>query len=124
LLPPEHAFWHAPEEPLPSEQGDHAHVIPTAGLTVRSVGGAVEILNAGSQISNLNLRFGAWKWSKTAYRTGVDFTIARPAATHWSDDSAITLHLPDGRVFGRHSTVAVEMDEHHVRYVSNLGFKH
>ncbi|MCF3652037.1 DUF2264 domain-containing protein [Synoicihabitans lomoniglobus] len=123
LLPPEHPFWHEAEVPLPSEQGDHTHVVPTAGLTVRSIDGEVEIINAGSQISNMHVRYGAWKWSKTAYRTGVDFTIARPAPTNWSADSALTLHLPDGRVFGRHSTVAIEMTNEHARYVSNLGFK-
>ncbi len=124
LLPPNHAFWHEAEQPLPAEEGDHTLNIPQAGLTVRSINGEVEILNSGSQISNVNLRFGAWKWSKTAYRTGTDFCIARPTATHWSPDSALTLELPDGRVFGRHSTVTVEMDESHLRYVSNLGFKH
>jgi hypothetical protein len=123
LLPPDHAFWTAPEEPLAAERGDHARVIKPAGLVVRSVGGEVEILNAGSQISNLNLRFGAWKWSKTAYRTGASFTLAFPAQTYWSPDSALTVRLPDGQVYGRHSTVAVEMDEDHVLYTYGLGFK-
>ena len=123
LLPPTHAFWTAPEEPLPSERGDHAHVIKTAGLVVRSTAGAVEIVNAGSQISNLMLRYGAWKWSKTAYRTGVSFTCAYPNQTNWSVDSALTVKLDDGTVYGRHSTVALEMDEHHVLYSTNLGFK-
>ena len=123
LLPPTHAFWTAPEEPLPSERGDHAHVIKTAGLVVRSTAGAVEIINAGSQISNLMLRYGAWKWSKTAYRTGVSFTCAYPNQTNWSVDSALTVKLDDGTVYGRHSTVAIEMDEHHVLYSTNLGFK-
>ena len=105
------------------QEGDHTCNVPTAGLTVRSIGGEVEILNSGSQISNVNLRYGAWKWSKTAYRTGVDFTLARPNATNWSVDSALTLKIPDGRVFGRHSTVTIEMDHDHIRYVYNLGFK-
>ena len=69
------------------------------------------------------LRYGAWKWSKTAYRTGVSFTCAYPNQTNWSVDSALTLHLDDGTVYGRHSTIAVEMDEHHVLYSTNLGFK-
>lgn len=124
LLPPDHAFWNCEEEPLPSEEGDHTCNVPAAGLTVRSVGGEVEILNSGSQISNVNLRYGAWKWSKTAYRTGVDFTLSRPNQTTWSIDSALTLALPDGRNYGRHSTVTIEMDHDHVRYISNLGFKH
>lgn len=123
LLPPEHAFWTAPEEPLLSELGDHAHPIIPAGLVIRSTGGAVEIINAGSQISNTSLRFGAWKWSKTAYRTGVSFTIALPAMTNWSFDSALTIQLDSGAVCGRHSTVAVELDDTHVLYAYNLGFK-
>lgn len=123
LLPPDHPFWTAPEEPLPAEQGDFVRILPAAGLLVRGVGGEVEILNAGSQISNLNLRYGAWKWSKTAYRTGTSFTLAFPPPTNWSFDSAVTITLDDGRVFGRHSTVPVEMDESHVGYSWGLGFK-
>ena len=122
LLPPTHAFWHAPEEPLASEQGDHARVIPAAGLVLRSTGSEVELLNAGSQVSNTNLRYGAWKWSKTAYRTGAGFTCAFPAQTNWSADSALTLQLPDGRVYGRHSTVATELAEDHLTCSWALGF--
>ncbi|QYM78975.1 DUF2264 domain-containing protein [Horticoccus luteus] len=123
LLPPQHAFWHAPEELLLSERSDYARVIRPAGLVVRSTAGAVEIVNAGSQISNLNLRFGAWKWSKFAYRTGTGFTLAFPAATHWSLDNALTTQLDDGRIIGRHSTVAIEMDDAHVYFSYNLGVK-
>jgi hypothetical protein len=122
LLPPTHGFWQAPEEPLASERGDRAHVIAPAGLVVRSTGGEVEILNAGSQVSHTNLRYGAWKWSKTAYRTGTSFTCAFPAQTNWSPDSALTLQLPDGRVFGRHSTIATELAETHVAYSWALGY--
>lgn len=122
LLPSTHSFWHAPEEPLRSETDDHARVIKPAGLVVRSTGGEVEIINAGSQISHTNLRYGAWKWSKTAYRTGAAFTCAFPAQTNWSLDSALTLRLDDGRTFGRHSTVAVELDERHALYSWALGF--
>lgn len=124
-LPPDHPFWHAPEEPLPSERGDFAHSIPAAGLLVRGVGGEVEILNAGSMVGNTQLRYGAWKWSKLAYRTSVSFTLAKKKdfATDWSFDSALTQELADGRVYGRHSTVCVEMDEHHVGYAHGMGFK-
>jgi hypothetical protein len=124
LLPPAHPFWQEPEQPLPAELGDFAHAIPSAGLLLRGVQGEVEILNAGSMVSNTQLRYGAWKWSKTAYRTGTGFTLAAgPPATHWSLDSALTQLLDDGRVFGRHSTVCVEMDESHVAYSYGLGFK-
>jgi hypothetical protein len=122
LVPPDHPFWHAPEDPLPSERGDSAHPIPAAGLLLRHNRGEVEILNAGSQVSHTNLRYGAWKWSKTAYRTGRAFTCSFPAQTTWSPDSALTMRLDDGRVFGRHSTVALEMSDTHVRYSWALGF--
>lgn len=122
VVPPDHAYWRAPEEPLPSEQGDHVHVIRPAGLVVRSTSGEVELLNAGSQISHTNLRYGAWKWSKAAYRTGRDFTCAFPVATNWSPDSALTIRLDDGRVFGRHSTVALELAEDHQCYRWALGY--
>ena len=122
LLPSSHPFWHAPEEPLPSETGDRAHVIKPAGLVLRSTGGEVEIINAGSQVSHTNLRYGAWKWSKTAYRTGRAFTCAFPAQTNWSPDSALTIRLEDGRTFGRHATVPLELSEAHVLYSWALGF--
>ena len=124
LLPPDHAFWNAPEEPLACERGDFVHPIPAAGLVVRGVRGAVEILNAGSMVGNTQLRYGAWKWSKLAYRTGVSFTLAEgDFATNWSADSALTQQLDDGRVFGRHSTVTIELDRDHIGYSYNLGFK-
>ena len=122
LIPPTHPFWTVPEEPLAREGGDHARVIAPAGIVVRSTQGAVELINAGSQVSNTNLRYGAWKWSKTAYRTGVSFTCAFPAQTNWSPDSALTIRLPDGRVFGRHSTVATELSDTHVGYSWALGY--
>lgn len=122
LVPPSHAYWRAPEEPLASERGDHARVIKPAGFVVRSTGGEVELLNAGSQISHTNLRYGAGKWSKTAYRTGRAFTCAFPAQTNWSPDSALTIRLDDGRTFGRHSTVALELGEDHQLYSWALGY--
>jgi hypothetical protein len=122
LLPATHPFWQVPEEPLRAELGDAARVIPAAGLVVRSVGGEVEILNAGSQVSHTNLRYGAWKWSKTAYRTGTSFTCAFPAPTNWSPDSALTLRLPDGRVFGRHATIPLEMADDHLAYSWAMGY--
>lgn len=123
LLPPSHAFWTAPEEPLPAEQGDFVRMIPSAGLLVRGVGGEVEILNSGSMVSNTQLRYGAWKWSKLAYRTGVGFCYAFPPGETYSFDSALTQQLDNGKLYGRHSTVTVEMDAEHIGYSYNLGFK-
>lgn len=123
LLPPDHAFWTDAERPLPAEMG-FVHVMPAPGLVTRSVpGGDVEILNAGSMVGNTQLRYGAWKWSKLSYRTGVHFTYAFPELTNVSFDSALTQQLDDGRVFGRHSTVAVELADDHLGYSYNLGFR-
>ncbi len=123
LLPPDHAFWTEPEQPLPAERG-FVHVMSAPGLVTRSVpGGDIEILNAGSMVGNTQLRYGAWKWSKLSYRTGVHFCYAFPEISAVSLDSALTAQVEDGRVFGRHSTVPVEMDEHHLGYSWNLGFK-
>lgn len=125
LLPPTHPFWLDAEQPLPAERpGGFIHLMPTAGLVTRSTpGGEVEILNGGSMVGNTQLRYGAWKWSKLSYRTGVHFTYAFPEITNFSFDSALTQQLADGRVFGRHSTVVVEMTEQHLGYSYNLGFK-
>jgi hypothetical protein len=124
LLPPTHRFWTDPEVPLPCEEADFARPIPSAGLLVRGTGGAVEILNAGSMVSNTQLRYGAWKWSKLAYRTGTAFTLTRGnPASDWSVDSALVQRLDDGRVFGRHSTTTVELTDTHLGCSYNLGFK-
>jgi len=123
LLPPNHAFWNDTEQPLPAEQG-FVHVMPAPGLVTRSVpGGDIEILNAGSMVGNTQLRYGAWKWSKLSYRTGVHFTYAFPEITEVSPDSALTAQVDDERIFGRHSTVTVEMDDTHLGYSYNLGAK-
>ncbi len=125
LLPSTHAFWHDAEQPLPAEKsGGFVHVMRAPGLLTRSTPtGDVEILNGGSMVGNTQLRYGAWKWSKLSYRTGVHFTYAFPEITNFSVDGALTATLDDGRIFGRHSTVAVEMDESHLGYSYNLGGK-
>jgi hypothetical protein len=125
LLPPSHAFWNDAEEPLPAERpGGFVRVMRAPGLVTRSTpSGDVEILNAGSMVGNTQLRYGAWKWSKLSYRTGVHFTYAFPEITNFSFDSALTAQLDDGRLFGRHSTVAVELEADHLGYSYNLGTK-
>ena len=124
VVPPDHTFWTTTEEPLPAETGDFVHAIPSAGLLLRGVNGEVELLNAGSMVSNTQLRYGSWKWSKTAYRTGTGFTLAAGApATDWSPDNALTLQLDDGRTFGRHSTVALQLSGAGVGYSYGLGSK-
>jgi hypothetical protein len=53
----------------------------------------------------------------------VHFTFAFPEISNVSFDSALTAQLDDGRIFGRHSTVAVELADDHLGYSYNLGFK-
>ena len=125
LLPPDHAFWRDAEQPLPAERpGGFVHLMRAPGLVTRSTPtGDIEILNGGSMVGNTQLRYGPWKWSKLSYRTGVHFTFAFPEISAVSLDSALTQQLDDGRLFARHSTVVVEMDEQHLGYSYNLGFK-
>lgn len=125
LLPPAHAFWNDAESPLAAEQpGGFVRVMPAPGLVTRSLpDGEIEILNAGSMVGNTQLRYGAWKWSKLSYRTGTHFTLAFPEISAVPPDAALTAELDDGRVFGRHSTVAVELGDDRVGYSYNLGAK-
>jgi hypothetical protein len=123
LLPPVHAFWTEAEQPLPAERG-FVRVMPAPGFVTRSLpGGDVELLNAGSMLGLTQIRYGAWKWSKLSYRTGVHFAFAFPEITAFSPDGALTAELDDGRIFGRHSTTAVELTEDHLGYSYNLGAK-
>ena len=125
LLPSAHPFWNDAEQPLPAERaGGFVRLMPAPGFVTRSTPtGDVEILNGGSMVGNSQLRYGAWKWSKLSYRTGVHFAYAFPEITSFSLDGALTAQLDDKRMFGRHSTVAVEMDESHLGYAYNLGVK-
>ncbi len=126
LLPPDHPFWTAPEEPLPAESSPgFVRVMPRAvGLVARGLpGGEVELLNAGSMVSNGQLRYGAWKWSKLSYRTATGFAYAFPEPTTWSPDGALIARFDDGRQAGRHSTTAVELAADRLGFACNLGLK-
>jgi len=121
LIPPDDPFWTADEVPLVSEGEDYAHCIKPAGLVVRKIGEAVEILNAGSSICVGNRdKFGAYKWGKLAYRTDFAFTLG--SAAHYSADLGLTATDPrDGRTFGRHYTVPLELTEAYYLSSYNLG---
>lgn len=123
LLTLDDPFWTAPSEPLPAEEGDSAVALPEPGLIVRSVGGEVEIINAGSQIASCNIRFGTWKWGKLSYRTGIGFLISRHS-DHYPPDAGLTAANLDGSlILGRHSTAPVKVEEDGMACLYSLGHK-
>jgi hypothetical protein len=122
LLGPESAFWNDPERPLPSERGDSVRPIPQAGLVVRSVGGEVELYNAGTAICGGNTYFGAYKWGKLSYRTGVGFEIQSKGG-EYPLDAALSARDKNGNVYGRQSTHVLEVDPDHMACLYALGNK-
>lgn len=110
LIPPTAGFWTVPTEPLPSQRGGFVEVVKPAGIAFRSVGGEVEILNAGSEICATNRdKFGPWKWGKLAYRSGVGFCLGKQ--DDYSLDMGLTaLDKRTNRRFGRHYTVPLEIN--------------
>lgn len=125
LIPPDHDFWSAEEEPLESEKEDQVICMPEAGLIVRTVGGEVELLNAGSCISPVNKeKFGPWKWGKLAYRTGVGFTIGRSNDAYSFDAGLTAMGGEQKRIYGRHFTTPLQMDTTSMLVTYSLGDKY
>jgi hypothetical protein len=122
LLPPDHPFWTAPEQPLPSERGDYARPIPAATWVVRATGGEVELLNAGTAINAGNRRFGTAKYGKFCTRTGVG-QLTQTEHSPYPPDCALTARTADGTLYGRHTTHAVEVAADHMRCLYSLGEK-
>ena len=131
LLPPEHSFWTAPEEPLPAEEGDFARLQPEAGLLFRGIDGEVEIINGGSEITPVNMaKFGPWKWGKLAYRTGIGFQIGyqgdyyNKVCGYYSADNGLTMEGGnDDRIHGRHYTLPFAFTTEHLACTYALGDK-
>jgi len=101
LLPKEHAFWQAPEVPLPCETSNHQRAVPQAGLVVRNHAGAVEVLNNANGICVGNIKFGTWKWGKLSFRSGIGGDIAT-AEDRYPLDAALTAEFEDKSISGRH----------------------
>lgn len=120
LLPPEHPFWVAEEEPLPAEKEDFSRAIPPIGMVVRSQGGEVEMLNAATSICGGNTAFGAHKWGRLSFRTGVGWETTRPDAPP-PLDAALTAESRDGSFFGRQSTQPLEVGNDRMACVYALG---
>ncbi|WP_269542900.1 DUF2264 domain-containing protein [Cerasicoccus fimbriatus] len=121
LLPPEHAFWAA--EPASAEvtyADEHSHAT-SVGLTIRRFSGDTEIINTGSAVSLMNLRYFASKWSKLAYRASAG-TILPDAENPFPADMSLVAEF-DGKRFGRHITYPTEFGENYVRCTYTLGEK-
>lgn len=120
LLPAEHEFWRAEEQPMPSEQGGFSRAIPRAGLVVRGHAGEVEVLNNANGICVGNVKFGTWKWGKLCYRSGFGFEIA-PAENRYPLDAALTADVGDGAIHGRHQAHPIAVNADHCGSVYGLG---
>lgn len=120
LLPPSSEFWRAEEQPLPSEAADFSHPVARAALVVRSVGGELELANAGTAISAANTVFGPYKWGKLAYRTGVGFEVQAPS-TDYPVDAALTAETAAGTLHGRQATRPLAVEADHIACSYALG---
>ncbi len=120
LLGPDDPFWTECERPLPSEEGDNTHAIPQIGMVVRSVRGEVELLNAASSICGGNTAFGAYKWGKLSYRTGIGMEV-KPKDGPYPLDASLTAEAADGTLFGRQSSHPFEVEDDHISSVYALG---
>ncbi len=119
LLPPEHAFWQAQPASAAETYHDGEQQIPGVGLHLRRFGGDTEIINAGTAVSQMNLRFYAAKWSKFAYRASAGTVLPNPENL-WPEDMALIAEFEDAR-FGRHLTYPTEFGPQHMRCAYTLG---
>ena len=120
LLEPTDPFWTDAEKPLPCEEGDFSHAIPQIGMVIRSDQGEVELLNAASSICGGNTAFGAYKWGKLSFRTGVGLEV-KPKDGLYPLDASLTAEAADGTLYGRQSTHPWEIEDDHISSVYALG---
>jgi len=120
LLPREHAFWQLPEKSLPAEEAAFEIAVPQAGLVVRSHAGEIEVFNNANGITVGNLKFGAWKWGKLSFRSGVGGEI--PLAENRSPaDAALTAEFRDGSICGRDQCQPIVVSPAHCASAYGLG---
>lgn len=120
LLPPEHPFWTDEEKPLPAEEGDFSLAIPPIGMVVRGHAGEVEVLNAATSICGGNTAFGAHKWGRLSFRTGIGWEV-KPKDGPQPLDAALSAESKDGTVHGRQPTHPIEVSDDHIASVYALG---
>ena len=121
-LPPTHSFWTSPSEDIPAATGDYAKVIEPAEILIRAFDGQVELINCGSSIFTGNIYFGAGKWGRNSYRTGVGFEV-EPQSSGFPMDNALTIETKDGNILGRHKSHPLVLTEDHVVFAYNCGSK-
>ncbi len=121
LLPREHSFWQAaPSDPDDVYVDGHRHA-NSVGLTLRRFDGDTEIINSGSAISLMNLRYFASKWSKLVYRSSAG-TVLPDKATPFPLDLSLVADFEDVRL-GRHVTHPAEFGDQHILCCYTLGEK-
>jgi hypothetical protein len=101
-LPPHHALWHAPEEPLPIERNDYVVALPAAGFLVRGdrATGHVQIVNGKS------LGYPK-KYSNITYSSHFGYEIDAESARGGHDrfgEAGLTLST-DGRVWHQRRSI-------------------
>jgi len=96
LLPPEHPFWEAVEEPLPVERQDYSIAIPVVGLLLdgEKRGGQVQLINhkSGGAVEHSQKKYGNFAYSS---HFGYEVTVRRG---QYNYDSAMLLST-DGKTF-------------------------
>ena len=117
-------FWDIAKEELPAVRStDFSRPHNAPGLIVRSTNGAVEIVNAGSQIASTNTRFGPYKWGKLSYRTGIGFLISVNPDQYPLDGGLTAENVSSKRIYGRHYTTPINIDESSMGCLYSLGQK-
>jgi hypothetical protein len=121
-LPSTHPFWNDPEELAPIEKAPFVRAIPGPRFVIRSVEDEVELLNAGSQVGLSNAkRYGPWKWTKIAFRSGLGFLTA-DSVYDYPFDSALTVERENNpKRFGRQPTIPIYCSEDHLAYLYGMG---
>ncbi|WP_309380433.1 DUF2264 domain-containing protein [Cerasicoccus frondis] len=121
LLPPDHLFWQSEPASKESVYSDgHTHT-KGVGLTIRRFAGDTEIINSGSAIALMNLRYFASKWSKLAYRASAGTVLPDRNNPHPLDLSLVA-EFGDLRL-GRHLTNPTEYGDDFIRCAYTLGQK-
>ncbi len=121
LLPREHPFWQTEAATKAEAYPDGHQQVASVGLTFRRFSGDTEIINTGSAIALMNLRYFASKWSKLAYRASAGTVLPDQENPHPLDLSLVA-EFGDLRL-GRHLTYPIMFGADFARCAYTLGHK-